>query len=768
MRHTGDWRQTWRHSGVGMRKITRYGSEWTRPSFSCFAGVVLVVLLLSGTGPSALATVRAATATSHATVRWTEQAPYPAPIGELSQTACISVATCVAIGSVSREPQEIPVSVVATTSDDGQIWTSEPLPISAGLSGLSCPSGALCVAVGGHNGGGGTSTNPNRLGTAILSTDEGRSWTVSLLPKAVGYLNDVSCASDSFCLAVGETPDGTGAAAIVTTNEGATWSRVTLPSEEEGLSLVACPVPGTCLAVGERILRTTDGGQEWTDEGPSEGEGISCATITNCVLVGANEVPDGNPTPAIETTDDGGVTWTALAPSSPASANSSGALQSVSCGSPTFCMAVGGGIGPRGGLGVGVVFVTTDGGFTWAPRSTPAGMGGLEGVACVGSGDCVVNGSDPAAVNSLSALTSDGGYVWTTRSVAVGIGGIEAVTCPAPLECVAVGTNASTTYALRTKDGGRSWSAQSMAAAVVSLSAVSCGSSSDCVAVGSQPVPGQQFSDAFEGAVVATSDGGLSWRVVSLPSGVASLSAVSCATATRCLALGAPSGPVPAGSYQVIAIATRNGGSTWSPPVTIPAASAVQGLSCSTASSCVAVGQQFPTSPPGPGIPVAEVTRDGGKVWDGHPLPGRGEEPTGISCASSSRCVAVGAVTHGVLSGSTLQVSLPAGAVVPGALMISSDGGVHWSLSTKLGVGNLVGVSCPSPTSCTAVGRNRAGTGPVLLTGDPGQTPLSIAQPINGSGSLLGVSCHTIRFCELVGQSAFGGDLILRARTQVR
>lgn len=313
-----------------------------------------------------------------------------------------------------------------------------------------------------------------------------------------------------------------------------------------------------------------------------------------------------------------------------------------------------------------------------------------------------------------------------------------------------------------------------MAAEVVSLSAVSCGSPLDCVAVGFQPVPGQQFSDAVEGAVVATSDGGVSWTLVSLPSGVASLSAVSCATATRCVALGdAPntppsSGPVPAEPYQAIAISTRNGGTTWSSPVTIPATNYVQGLSCSTPSSCVAVGQQFAVNPPGPAIPVAEVTRDGGNEWVGYPLPGRGEEPTGISCASSSRCVAVGAVTHGVLSGNTLGYSLPMGAVVPGALMISSDGGVHWSLSTKLGVGNLVGVSCPSPTFCAAVGRNRAGTGPVLLTGNPGQAPLSIAQPVNGSGLLLGLSCDTTRGCELVGQSAFGGVLILGARTQAR
>jgi hypothetical protein len=68
----------------------KQGLELMRPSFSFVAGVVLVVLLLSGTCPSTLVAAQAATAKPHATVRWTEQARYPAPIGELGQTVCIS------------------------------------------------------------------------------------------------------------------------------------------------------------------------------------------------------------------------------------------------------------------------------------------------------------------------------------------------------------------------------------------------------------------------------------------------------------------------------------------------------------------------------------------------------------------------------------------------------------------------------------------------------------------------------------------------------
>ena len=392
-------------------------------------------------------------------------------------------------------------------------------------------------------------------------------------------------------------------------------------------------------------------------------------------------------------------------------------------------------------------------------------------MSCVGSADCVVNGSDPASLSSLSAVTSNGGYSWTPRSIAVGVGGIQAISCPLLRVCIAVGSDADTAYALRTTDGGRAWSAQSMNAAVVSLSAVSCGSPLDCVAVG-HGMPEEGFQ-GFEGAVVTTSDGGALWRSVSLPSEVGSLSAVSCATATRCLALGeappttSPSESVPGGTYEAIAISTRNGGSSWSSPVTIPATNYVQGVSCSSASSCVAVGQQFPVDPPGAAIPVAEVTRDGGKAWVGHPLPGRGEQPIAISCASPSRCVVVGAVNP-QLTYDGIFFSEPAGPVVPGALMVSSDGGAHWSLSTKLRVGNLVGVSCPSPTFCALVGSNRSGTRPVLLIGDPGQSPLSIANPINGPRSFLEVSCRTIRACEVVGQSAFGGGLIVQARTLSR
>ena len=724
------------------------------------AAFLMAFLGEGGSSASASESSSSSSLVSHPTVHLTGPTTYPAPIGDLGETVCTSASACVAIGSISRQPQEVPAGIVATTSDAGETWTSEPLPTAGGLSGLSCPSSTLCIAVGGHLGRGGSSTNPDRLGTAAVSTDGGHTWEDQTLPNGVGYLNAVSCASVSYCMAVGETPDGTGGTAVATTSQGAMWSRITLPPNE-ALTLVACPVARVCLAVAENaLLRTTDGGLAWTMATPQGGvsvaSGISCATVMRCVAVGSGIAGDANPTPAIDTTDNGGVTWSGFSPTTPASTNASGGLEAVSCGTPTTCMAVGGGIGPRGGSGVGVVFTTTDGGLTWRGKPSPPGMGGLEGVSCVGSLHCVLNGSDPTAAVSLSAVTANGGLSWATRTVAVGIGGLQAVSCPASLQCVAVGTDASTTYVVRTTDGGKSWSAQTMAGGVVGLSAVSCGSPRDCVAVGFQTVPGQLESGALEGAVVTTADGGATWDVQVLPNGVGYLSAVSCPSALRCLALGDA-----AGVNQAIVLSTVNGGVTWAAPVALPMTSAVEGVSCASTTYCVAVGEKYPDVP-GPAVPVAEVTRDAGSVWAGDPLPGRGEEPAGISCPTTSLCVAVGAVTH--------DVTCCSQAVVPGALMLSHDGGSRWGPSTKVAAGNLVAVACSTATFCALVGRDRAGSGPVILTGDPGHLPLSATTPPGAAGAFLAVSCNPAQACEVAGQSPFGGGFIAKsiARSRAR
>jgi hypothetical protein len=100
--------------------------------------------------------------------------------------------------------------------------------------------------------------------------------------------------------------------------------------------------------------------------------------------------------------------------------------------------------------------------------------------------------------------------------------------------------------------------------------------------------------------------------------------------------------------------------------------------------------------------------------------------------------------------------------------MISHDSGARWVLSTKLGAGNLVAVACSTTTFCALVGRNRAGNGPVILTGDPGHLPFSVSTPPGVGGAFLAVSCNPARACEVTGQSPFGGGFIAKGIARAR
>ncbi len=262
----------------------------------------------------------------------------------------------------------------------------------------------------------------------------------------------------------------------------------------------------------------------------------------------------------------------------------------------------------------------------------------------------------------------------------------------------------------------------------------------------------------------------VTWKAVGAPLPVdtasspdAALSGVSCATASRCVAVGHYAyGP----GYVAGLILTRAGGTWTAAQAPFPAGSDVYegetlgGVSCPTVKFCIAVGQ-------GP--------NDGGLIltWSGGgwtaveaPLPAGvaavGSYLTGVSCPSASYCVATGAyypdesdlidgassIMLLTLSGGTwtaVQAPLPGGAV-------SSAGS------------NLYGVSCPTASYCVAVGDDSTSTAGsfhgLLLTRSGGAW--KAAQAPNPAGfstygaMLMAVSCPSSSFCV-----AGGGGLLL-------
>ena len=322
----------------------------------------------------------------------------------LTSVLCTSQQRCVGVGGSRYETPE--GSIAAVSSDGGAHWASSPLLVGvAQLSAMACSS-RTCIAVG---------WNPvgnDAQGVVIRTLDGGHTWrVVPILPKGVGMLSSVSCPTATFCMAVGESPDGSFGVALVTNNSGQRWKSLALPKGERGLGLVTCTTRRTCIAQGIMetitgvlnsgqslsIITTADSGSTWTQSSPPEWgssavtgfpifKGMECPSPTRCLMVGDATPGDGSPSGVISLSADGGKTWT-IATVPPGTTF----LNAISCASPTDCVVVGGGIEARGGTDRDIL-TTTDGGQTWISRPVPTSVVGLSLVSCPTIDRCVAMG----------------------------------------------------------------------------------------------------------------------------------------------------------------------------------------------------------------------------------------------------------------------------------------------------------------------------------------------------------------------------------------
>lgn len=275
------------------------------------------------------------------------------------------------------------------------------------------------------------------------------------------------------------------------------------------------------------------------------------------------------------------------------------------------------------------------------------------------------------------------------------------------------------------------------------------------------------------------------------------LVAVSCPAPTYCMAVGSVSPS--SGATAAASLVERWDGTTWSvvPSPNPPGAvdTALTGVSCSSAVACTAVG----TSSPGIGrAPLAESWDGVSWVIDPTIAPAPDAGLTAVSCTAATACVAVGAFVPYTAKAlvetwdgaawrvqkapaprrsNPLAVSCAApvlctmtGSVYPSSVFAEGWNGVAWTAETPVVptrlVSQLTGVSCPAPSSCTAVGDDQiaiAGQGidvslaerwdgsawKVEPTPDPG--PLATSPR-----SLSAVSCPSPQRCVAVGTFGTG------------
>jgi hypothetical protein len=173
------------------------------------------------------------------------------------------------------------------------------------------------------------------------------------------------------------------------------------------------------------------------------------------------------------------------------------------------------------------------------------------------------------------------------------------------ISCVAAGESIYVSA-----NGGASWTTKGINGGTQGVEAVSCTTATMCIAVGtnalgiSQPTaPGQD---------IVSTDGGSTWtnESTSLPASTATLQAISCAGTSSCVAVGPPEST---GGPFVVA-ATTNGGTTWTGGGTGPSGLTyaqgipLLGISCSAASTCIVVAGNSTG-------PVAYTTTNSGSTW---------------------------------------------------------------------------------------------------------------------------------------------------------
>jgi hypothetical protein len=326
---------------------------------------------------------------------------------------------------------------------------------------------------------------------------------------------------------------------------------------------------------------------------------------------------------------------------------------------------------------------------------------------------------------------------------------LEGVSCTSSTECMAAGwvTNSSGTVPLAEKWGGTAWSAQEPPAPTgakgSSLHGVSCTSSTACVAVG------EFMNSSATWMPLAEKWNGTTWSAEEppLPTGAsfAYLNGVSCTSSTACVAVG----EFWNSSDRFVPWAEKWNGMAWSAQE-LPLPTGVEegflyGVSCTSSTACAAVGE-FEGS--GEIVPLAEKWN--GTAWSAQkpPVPAGAMESelSGVSCASSTECVAVGEFENG----SAKRVPLA-----------EKWNGTAWSAQeppppTGAQSSHLYGVSCTSSTACTADGRFENSSGKFLTLVERWNGTAWSAQeppaPRGAKGSYLyGVSCLLSTECTAVG-----------------
>jgi hypothetical protein len=333
-------------------------------------------------------------------------------------------------------------------------------------------------------------------------------------------LYGVGCLSTARCFAAGD-----GGTLLATSDGGHTWRAMRVPASGP-LYRMACVAPSTCYVIArpDTILVTHDAGAAWTASTlPVDATGYAAGSCA------AGQALTGS-----------------------VSACPLGLLD-ISCATAQVCYAVAsddlgynlGAVTSPGGRTGSSIWLTEDGGATWASQPIPGATvctGGdscpppaavdypLSWVSCAPGGGCWAGGNQflGSHMGDAAALleTSVPGAPW--RNLVTGVPTDDAGACPAPATCYAIYSTYPDVESMATSEvmtmRGQAWSARANVQGVLMFD-IACPAIRTCYTAG------------YHGAITQTANGSR-FRAVPSPTR-ANLYAIGCVTAADCYAAGA-------------------------------------------------------------------------------------------------------------------------------------------------------------------------------------------------------------------------------------
>lgn len=641
--------------------------------------------------------------------------------GLLASDSCSSTSACTAVGDYTDTS-----GIVVTLAErwNGVSWSVQATPNPSGakasaFAGVSCSSSSACTAVGEY-------INSSSVPVSLAEAWNGTSWSVLATVDPSGaqdsILDGVSCSSASKCTAVGGYVDSSGVTLpLAEARKGSTWSMdaTATPSgsTESTFNSVACTATNVCTAAG--------------DAENSSGVVATLVEVWN------------------------GTSWS-VQPTPDVSGSPQNFLYGVSCSSASACTAVG---GYAQNSGLAAALSEEWNGTSWSIQATPEPTGAVAalfyGVACTPAGPCAAVGAYNGGSNVILTLADEwNGATWSLQTTPDPSGALTSslagVACPTTDSCTAVGHSVNKKgvgVTLAEARNGSSWSIQVTpdvsGAQNTVLQGVACTAATACAAVG------YSVKDSGVATTVAQVWNGSAWSVQKLPKIPSAensvLAAVSCTTANRCTAVGQSADS----SGVAVPLAEEWDGSSWSVQVTPNPSGEVEsmlnGVSCTSAKACTAVGVSFNSS--GLESTLAEIWN--GTTWSlvATPEPSGAQAGSfaGVSCAAGA-CTAVGESTDSSGVENTLA---------------ETWNGTSWSIEVTPNPSGaqesgLNGVSCTSANACTAVGAYFDGSGPnpalaEMWDGSSWSLQSTPLPPGAQNSTLSGVSCTSADACTAVG-----------------